>query len=405
MKAKNLSPRWPRRVAGRDERLTALSVMVLALGAAMYMACGMAGSSVAAPAYSAPGVILVKAGQDLQAALDRAVPGDTVMMEAGATFKGSFQLPKKSGEAFITIRSSAPDELLPPPGARMDPDKYQTQLPKLSSDSASPVIRTSAGAHHYRFIGLEFGGTREGVGNIIQIGTGSERKEEEIPHHLEFDRVYIHATSPLGQRRGIAANGRHIKIVNSHISGIVREGDESQAIAAWATDGPIEIVNNYLEAAAENILFGGGASELKLVPSDILVERNHLNKPDQWRGTKWVVKNLFEIKNGRRIKVRNNLMTNNWGMGQDGTAILFSTRADNGPATIIEDVEFTDNIIRNSDNGISVFAEEGSGGHRLTIRNNLFDRIGKRGAEGSGRFMKSTSWKGLVIENNTIINS
>jgi hypothetical protein len=92
-------------------------------------------------------------------------------------------------------------------------------------------------------------------------------------------------------------------------------------------------------------------------------------------------------------------------MGQDGTAILFSTRADNGPATMVEDIEFIDNFVRNSDNGISVFGEEGSGGHRLTIRNNIFDKIGQRGAEGTGRFMKSTAWNGLVIENNTIVNS
>ncbi len=391
--------------ANRRAIFATLPTLVFAMLTLICAACGAAGNSAAAPAYTAPGTILVKANQDVQAALDRAVPGDTVMLEAGAIFKGSFVLPKKAGDAYITIRTSAPDDRLPPTGTRIDPSKYSTLLPKLSSDSTSPVIMTTPGAHHYRIIGIEFGGTKDGVGNIIQIGTGSERNADDIPHHIEFDRIYVHATSPLGQRRAIAANGRHIKIANSHISGIVREGDESQAIAAWATDGPIEIVNNYLEAAAENILFGGAGSTLKLVPSDIVVERNHLNKPEEWRGTNWVVKNLFEIKNGRRIKVSNNLMTNNWAMGQDGTAILFSTRADNGPATIIEDIEFTDNIIRNSDNGVSVFAEEGSGGHRLTIRNNIFDRIGRKEVEGSGRFMKSSSWKGLVIENNTIINS
>jgi len=366
--------------------------------------CSAGRANLPQPEYVEPAVVLVRKGEDLQKALESARSGDTIKLEARATFEGPFVLPRKSGDGFITITTSAGNNL-PPSGVRIDPLKHAAALPRLISANNEPVIATAAGASHYRFIGIEFGGTKDGVGNIIQIGSATEGSADEIPSHIEFDRVYIHSTSPEGQRRGIAANGRHIKIVDSHISDIKRKGDESQAIAAWATDGPIEIKNNYLEAAAENILFGGAGSPLKLVPTDCIVEGNHLNKRDEWRGTEWVVKNLFEIKNGRRIIVRNNLMTNNWTMGQDGTAILFSTRADNGAATVIEDVEFTDNVIRNSDNGISVFGAEGSGGHRLTIRNNIFDKIGKPGSEGSGRFMKSTAWNGLVIANNTIINS
>ena len=29
---------------------------------------------------------------------------------------------------------------------------------------------------------------------------------------------------------------------------------------------------------------------------------------EEWRGTEWLVKNLFEINNGRKIAVRTNLM-------------------------------------------------------------------------------------------------
>ncbi|HEV3468234.1 MAG TPA: hypothetical protein VG148_02860, partial [Pyrinomonadaceae bacterium] len=50
--------------------------------------------------------INVPAGGDLQAALDRAQPGDEVVLEAGASFVGNFTLPAKAGAAFITVRSS-----------------------------------------------------------------------------------------------------------------------------------------------------------------------------------------------------------------------------------------------------------------------------------------------------------
>lgn len=192
--------------------------------------------------------ITVKAGGDLQAALDRAKPGDTIQLESGTTYRGNFKLPKKPGSEFITVRTNAANNQLPAAETRLDPVTHGAVLAKLSPLIEAPVVITDEGAHHYRFIGIEFTGTKNGSGNIIQIGTTEEKRIEDLPHHIEFDRVYVHAVSDLGQRRGIAANGRFIKIANSHISGIRRRGEESQAIAVRATDGPVEIVNNYLEA-------------------------------------------------------------------------------------------------------------------------------------------------------------
>jgi hypothetical protein len=350
--------------------------------------------------------ITVKQGGNFQAALNRAKPGDTILLEAGATYEGAFKLPVKTGSEFITVRTSAADAQLPPADRRIDPKKYAAVLPKLKSNvKGKPVIYAPSGAHHFRFIGVEFAPTIEGLYNIIEIGTTEEKSVAELPHHIEFDRVYIHGSPTEGQRRGIAANVKFIKIINSHISDIKRKGEESQAITIWATDGPVEIVNNYLEAAAENILFGGAGSVLRLVPTDCVVRDNHLNKPLNWREEGWDVKNLFEIKNGRRIKVENNLMTNNWMKAQEGTAILFTTRADTGDETIIEDIEFVNNIVRGSANAVNVYGSEGKGGHRLTIRNNFFEDINGAKWGSVGYFLKSTDWDGLIIENNTIIQN
>lgn len=351
-------------------------------------------------------LITVKKGGDFQAALNRARPGDTVQLEAGATFKGSFTLPNKEGSEFITIRSSSPDAQLPAPGERLDPALHGKLLPKVISDvKGKPAVLAIDGAHHYRFTAVEFGPTIEGLFNIIQIGTGEEDSVSDLPHDIEFDRVFIHGDPEIGQRRGIAANGRRITIKNSYISEIKRKGEESQGVAVWASDGPVEITNNFIEAAAENILFGGASSKLKLVPTDCIVRDNHLNKPLSWKGTDWVVKNIFEIKNGKRIKVENNLMTHNWGMGQDGTAVLFTVRADNGPATIVEDIEFTGNIVRGVGGGLNIWGGEGGGGRNLTIRNNLFEDINGAKWNSAGHFMKVSEWDGLILENNTILQT
>lgn len=349
--------------------------------------------------------IFVRAGGDFQSAINRAKPGDTILLEAGAKFTGSFNLPNKTGDDFITIRTSASDAQLPPADTRIDPKKHAAALPKLSSATTEPVVLAKDRAHHYRFVGIEFGGTKEGFYNIIQLGTGEEKSTADLPHHIEFDRVYIHSTAPEGQRRGIAANGKFIKITNSYISDIKRRGEESQAIAAWATDGPIEIVNNYLEAAAEGILFGGATAALELTPTDCLVRSNHINKPVIWRDEGWAVKNFFEIKDGRRIKVEYNLMTNNWTSAQDGSGVLFTVRTDSGQEATIEDIEFSNNIVRGSGNAVNILGYEGKGGRRLTIRNNVFADIDGKKWNSSGLFLKSTAWEDLIIENNTVINS
>ena len=389
---------------GRSRTFRWLVILVLIL-------CGIVAASLymnyvpAAGLEHSGAIITVKAGGNFQAALDRAKPGDTIELQAGATFTGAFKLPKKAGDGFVTIRSAGADTLIPA-GMRIDPAKHASGLAKLQSNvKGEPTILAAGGAHHFRFVAVEIGPTPEGIGDIVRIGTTEERTVEDLPHHIEFDRVYIHGSPTEGQRRGIAANGRYIKITNSYISDIKRKGEESQAIASWASDGPVEITNNYLEAAAENILFGGAGSYLKLVASDCVVRDNYLNKPVEWMSQTWVVKNLFEIKNGRNIKVTNNLMTNNWAMGQDGTAILFTTRADNGPASIIEDIEFSGNIVRGAGAGINVAGDEGGGGHRLVIRNNIFEDINGPKWRSTGTFMKTTNWHGLVIEGNTIIQT
>src|SRR5690606_23447694 len=92
-------------------------------------------------------------------------------------------------------------------------------------------------------------------------------------------------------------------------------GNDSQAIAGWNGPGPFKIVNNYLEGAGENIMFGGATPRIEgLVPADIVIRGNHFHKPLRWRigdpsyeGIPWSVKNLFELKNARRVVIDGNI--------------------------------------------------------------------------------------------------
>src|SRR5277367_5071251 len=72
----------------------------------------------------APGkTLLAKSGDNLQTLIDEAACGDTVKLDAGANFVGHFRLPKKPCDDahWIVIRTSAPDDALPPEGTRINP--------------------------------------------------------------------------------------------------------------------------------------------------------------------------------------------------------------------------------------------------------------------------------------------
>lgn len=361
--------------------------------------------------------ILVPAGEDLQAALDVAKPGDVIMLEAGATFTGPFTLPKKSGSGWVIIRSSAVGKNLPP-GTRVDPS-YAALMPKLEAAHGS-VIRTVPGAHHYRFIGIEIR-PREGVFlyNLVLLGH-TETSVEELPHHIIFDRCYLHGDPQRGTRRGIAMNSSYTAVVDSYLSDFKEVGADSQAIAGWNGPGPFKIVNNYLEGAGENVMFGGADPAIpNLVPSDIEIRQNHFFKPVSWRmeernyaGTPWTVKNLFELKNARRVLVEGNLLERNWVHAQDGFGILFTVRNQDGkaPWSVVEDVTFTHNILRHTASGINIlgldYNHPSQQTKRILIKNNLLSDIGGARWGGGGRlFQLLEETDDIVIDHNTAFHT
>ncbi len=365
--------------------------------------------------------IIVKAGGDFQAALNRAKSGDTILLEAGATFKGNFVLPRKTGNKFITIRTSANDSQIPPADMRIDPKRYGAVLPKLVSANGEAVVTATNGAHHYRFVGVEFSVSRpdQNVWKLIVIGDDTQNKPEQVPQNIAFDRCYIHAhPQQTGRvRSGLSINGRNIEITNSHISDFRLPDDEGHAIVAWNAPGPFKIVNNYIEASGIGVLFGGATAHKGMNPADLEFRRNHVTKKQEWRG-KYAVKNLFELKDMRRALIEENVFEHNWASAQDGTAILFTPASfQSGPDARVEDVVFRSNIVRKTANAITMTGTDYGDpkypnipvqNRNVRFENNLFAEIGgKWGDKSAGRFLLLTSGAGpdnLTLDHNTVNN-
>jgi len=295
--------------------------------------------------------LTVNAGGDLQAALNAAQPGDTIVLQAGATFVGNFKLPAKGGAAYITIRSSAPDTSLPASGVRMTPS-YASLLPKIESNQNGTALRTVGAAGYWRLLFLEFApAVSNASADLVELGAAdsSQSTLASVPQHLVVDRCYFHGEPTWSQRRGLALNSGDTQVINSYFSDFHGVNEDTQAIAGWNGPGPYLIQNNYLEAAGENILFGGSDPSIpNLVPSNIQLLQNYITKPVAWRTASWTVKNLVELKNAQSVLVEGNTIENNWAAGQQGYSILMTPRNQSGgaPWTIVKDVTVQNNVIR-----------------------------------------------------------
>jgi hypothetical protein len=330
--------------------------------------------------------LYVTAGGDFQAALNAAQPGDEIVLEKGARFVGAFRLPGKPGGPAITIRSGSPL-----PDRRLKWPEDGPRLAIIASGTVEAAL-TGHGVSNWRLDGLRFESNTAGQGNVIELLDAT---------NITMDRLIIVA-GPDGQKRGILGNGRNITLTRSHIANIWATGQDSQAFLAYDGAGPYAITDNYLEAASENVMFGGADSAAPdRIPADILVENNHFSKQLEWKGQWKVVKNLFELKAAKRVVIRNNLFERNWTDVQSGSAIVFTPRNQGGlaPWSVVEDVLFERNIIRETEavfNILGIDGEQPSGRTtRITIRNNL--------AIASRTFLMAGGEVGtLTIDHNTV---
>jgi glycosyltransferase involved in cell wall biosynthesis len=363
--------------------------------------------------------IQVPAMMDLQSALNAVQPGQSIVLEPGRVYEGPFRLPRKDGGDWITIRTgSAQFAMTVPAGRRVKPADAR-MMPKLIA-SRGNVIEAEAGAHHYRFIGLEVApAPGVFVYHVIDLGTdGSD--PAAIPHDFDFQRMYVHGDPAKGSRRGFALNSASTTIVDSYISDFKEVGQDSQAICGWNGPGPFTITNNYLEGAGENLMFGGGDPTIRdLVPSDIQIRRNTFSKPLEWRrreGTPapdtphWAVKNVLELKNARRVVIDGNTFEHSWLDAQVGYVIVFTPRNQDGgsPWSVVEDVTFSNNIVRHAAAAVNILGwddiHDSQQTKRIRIVNNLFMDIG--GDWGFGRlFSIANGTADLVIDHNTALQT
>jgi hypothetical protein len=353
----------------------------------------------------APRIIKVKSGENLQKAIDAAQSGDTLLLEAGATY-GAIVLPYKAStdDQYITVETEGFAAIVKN-DERIRPKEHSSKMAKILS-SARPAVGTTPQAHHYKFIGIEFapGPNAEYIYNLIDLGASDYNSQTQFPHHLIFDRCYVHSTGLNKARRGFAINTGETSVLNSYVSGFAGAGDETQAIAGWNGPGPIHIINNFLQAGAEVIMFGGADPSIpNLVPSDIEIRRNYLHRPSEWQG-RATIKGTFELKNARRVVIDGNLIDSRIRTN----AFVITVRNQNGkaPWSTIEDVEITNNIVRHASGAFNILGndneQQSQTARRIRISNNLVVDVVEDNPANIAYFIQINGGETITVAHNTV---
>src|SRR6185295_18108654 len=137
----------------------------------------------------------------IQQAVNDAACGDIIQIQAGqtATTPDSLVLRNKGclDGPYTLIRSSALDQLTP--GQRVNPATDASKLAKLTSGTGQ-IVSTDKAAGYYRFEGIEMAiNPGQDPFNMVKLffqigGADGDSQIVDLPHHLQFDRCWIHGT-------------------------------------------------------------------------------------------------------------------------------------------------------------------------------------------------------------------
>lgn len=285
----------------------------------------------------------VAPGEDLQGAINRALPGDEIELQAGGTYLApadfvAYELRDKgSTTAWITIRSSAP---APADGARVTLAD-RAQMPKLVARVGSPgFFDVIHGAHHYRFSNLWFTNQKraDGSGTSYLIGGGGASSASEFAHDILIDHCFFNPVDWDEDNANLYSSVNYaVEVAGSNIT--VRDCDMRGFGCRYANDrttlldgggvligtspGPYTVDNCYIEGWFVGFFTGGGdpgtsnkatvlestatslvlSQAANLASGDYVSFRTPTDHPDNPHQDAWGA-SIVESVSGNQVKLR-----------------------------------------------------------------------------------------------------
>lgn len=245
-------------------------------------------------------------------------------------------------------------------GTHMAPDRYVAFVPgtvlfgrpgaKLVGGLREAII-VPPGAHDIELVNFE--ATSNGVQSVVRIGANdtSQTTLAQEPYNITLRNVIVPTHRG---KRGFEINAREFLVEDCGVFDTWSAAQvDSQGIAIYNSSGNGIVRGGYYEAGSENVLIGGDTMKMVGVEvTNVIFEYVTLQKPLWWKtdGINRVVKNLFELKRGRFITLRNSLLDGSWHAAQAGHAIVLTPTLDGQ----ITDITIQDTTIRNVGNALQI---------------------------------------------------
>lgn len=331
-----------------------------------------------------PTTRLVRAGESLQAALDTTA---TIETEPGALFEGSYQVPS---DRRLTFGAGS--------GIRGVTGPALTILPMTANVTV-------------------FGGDLQSAASeVVLIGNNvNQTRLEDQPSAIRFTATRIPTHRG---KRGFGIHGSDVTLKDCEVLDCWSpSGQDSQAVYIGNAQGQIVITGGRYSAGSNVILLGGDAVRTPgLVPTDVTVQDAELFRPLSWQtdGLKRKVKNIFEVKSGRKVALLRSKLSGCWVDGQGGEAIVLTPALDGSKTTpvstsgIVENVTIMLCAIRNV-GGILNILGRGYQAYtptpltRVQLLNNVC-LVSRATYGGTGQFAKIGAEPGdLLFEENVIL--
>lgn len=346
--------------------------------------------------------------QQLLNAYNTATGGEHIVIPAGTQLNGEIVLPARNFSDYVTIRSSA---AMPDIRDRVSPTQTGLVTIKATSVNGTPFT-INKGASKIRIIGIKFEpryllqGSIPAAYYLAQIGEAfTQNNVSENPTKIIMQHCVVNPPNDVNVVHAVLNDGYKVSIISSWLGNIkTYDGTDSQAAISFDGRGAHVYNNNYLEASAENVMYGGVQPSIpEIVSTNIEFRRNHFIKRLAWRvynGQSHLInaKNLFESKNARRIYFEGNVFDNHWD-GARGQRFAFAIMSSTSPGSpgefvpwaVSEDIIWENNRLKGAfggfntgvvNDGIEPF--HGLKPTNIVIKNMLFEDISNRwGAPGN----------------------
>lgn len=354
-------------------------------------------------------VVAVPPGVSLQAAIDTAADGSTLLLAPGIDYQGSVVITRPVTISTLGWTSKGTEH-----AGRVTPADRPRLGRIIPTPGAVAGIEIRPGTSGVTVFGVAVAPCEPaGACDLIRIGSGSLTDPAQLPGPVTIRQVLLQGSQQYGGWRGIAANGRDLLIEQCWVEDIWNGTRDTQAIGAWRGGQSVTVRYNYLQSGGENLMVGGSPiPDPAFIPSDWTIKSNILHKPRRWRADEIDrdAKNLLEFKHIVGATVTENLLVGSFPPAQSGLAVLFNATTNGScPACAgVVDVVFEDNVVLEATGGFSFQGfpwQTGSNSvgklERVTVRNNYV------ALDGTGRLLQMANVSGrhdVRVERNTFIN-